>query len=190
VTGNKAVEGSTIGGEAAAGSGPRFCTRHAKVETLLRCARCSRPFCVPCMVQSPVGYLCRDCAHMRRLPQYQLSPKLYARVIPGALALALGVGYLLSFVPYLGWIGGLIVGVVVAAGLKRLSRYKQGREMEIIAAATVVLAVVSGTVFYIARALGPGHVGTAIHEALTPQMLGSNVIGILVGVYIAIQQLR
>ncbi|MDB5056561.1 MAG: hypothetical protein JWO59_33, partial [Chloroflexi bacterium] len=104
--------------------------------------------------------------------------------------LALGVGYLLSFVPYLGWIGGLIVGVVVAAGLKRLSRYKQGREMEIIAAATVVLAVVSGTVFYIARALGPGHVGTAIHEALTPQMLGSNVIGILVGVYIAIQQLR
>jgi hypothetical protein len=142
------------------------------------------------MVQSPVGYLCRDCAHMKKLPQYQLTSSLYARVIPGALVLALGVGFLLSYVPYLGWIGGLVVGVVVAAALKRLSGYKQGREMEIIAGVTVALAVVAGSAFTIARALGPGHAGAAIHDALQPQMLGLNALGIIVGVYIAVQQLR
>jgi hypothetical protein len=127
---------------------------------------------------------------MKKLPQYQLTSRLYVRIIPGALVLALGVGFLLSYVPYLGWIGGMVVGVVVAAGLKRLSGYKQGREIEIIAGATVVLAVVSGSAFSIARALGPGSTSAAIHEAIQPQMLGLNAFGIIVGVYIAIQQLR
>lgn len=171
-------------------SGPRYCVRHPKVEALLRCARCLRPYCVPCMVQSPIGYMCRDCAHVRRLPQYTLSLGLYARIVPGAIVLALGVGYVLSFVAYLSWVGGMIVGVVVAAGLKRLSGYKQGREMEIIAAATVVLAVVAGTAFYLARLYGPGHVGSAIQDALRLQTVGLNLIGIILGVYIAIQQLR
>ena len=169
------------------GPGPRYCVRHPRVETLLRCARCLRPYCVPCMVQSPIGYLCRDCAHLRRLPQYSLS---YARVIPGAALLALGVGFLLSYVGFISWIGGMIVGVIVAAGLKRISGYKRGPEMEIIAAATVVLTVVSGMVFQLGRAYGPGHVGDAIRDALQPGTIGLNAIGVLVGVYIAIQQLR
>jgi hypothetical protein len=53
-----------------------------------------------------------------------------------------------------------------------------------------VLAVVSGSAFSIARALGPGSTSAAIHEAIQPQMLGLNAFGIIVGVYIAIQQLR
>ena len=47
--------------------------------------------------------------------------------------MALGAGFLLIYVGFISWIGGMIVGVVVAAGLKRISGYKLGVEMEIIA---------------------------------------------------------
>lgn len=171
------------------GDGARYCMRHPTVATRVSCATCNRPLCPKCMIYTPVGIKCKDCAQMRRPVQYTITPGLYARVIPGAVLVSLAIGWLLSYVPYLGFIGGLIVGVAISAALKRISGYKQGREMEIIACASVALAVVSSSVFYVARALG-GHWSTAIHDALSAQMLGPNALGILVGCYIAVQQLR
>jgi hypothetical protein len=141
------------------------------------------------MIYTPVGVKCKDCAQMRRPAQYTITPRLYARIIPGAVVTALAIGWLLSYIPYLGFIGGIIVGVAASAALKRISGYKQGREMEIIACGTVVLALVSSSAFYVAHALG-GHWSTAIHEALSAQMLGSNALGMLLGCYFAVQQLR
>src|SRR5579871_5001174 len=112
------------------GDAPRYCMRHPKVETLVSCAGCGGPICTKCMIPTPVGYKCRNCAQLRRAPQYSMSGRHYARVIPGALLLAVGMGFLLSFSPVLGLFGGLIVGVLVGAGLRRISGYKQGYAME------------------------------------------------------------
>jgi len=168
----------------------RYCAHHPTVETVVSCGRCDKPLCPRCMIYTPVGVRCAECAHMRRLPQYTLTPRIYARVIPGALGLALGIGLLLSFFPGLGFIGGIVVGYLVAEGLRRVSGYKQGREMEVIAGATVVLAVLSSPGFSVLRAAGLGGLDTALRVALAPQALGFNALGILVGVYIAVQRLR
>lgn len=42
-----------------------YCARHTKVTTLVRCGRCETPICTRCMVHSPAGVRCRDCARNR-----------------------------------------------------------------------------------------------------------------------------
>lgn len=39
-----------------------YCAVHTDKEATLRCIRCDRYMCSQCVVQSPVGYICRQCA--------------------------------------------------------------------------------------------------------------------------------
>jgi hypothetical protein len=39
-----------------------YCAVHTDKEASLRCIRCDRYMCSQCVVQSPVGYICRECA--------------------------------------------------------------------------------------------------------------------------------
>lgn len=167
-----------------------YCVNHPTVETLVTCGRCDRPICTRCMIFAPVGVRCRECAQLRRLPQYTLTPRTYARVIAGAIALALGAGFLLSLIPGIGFLGGIVVGFLVGEGLRRVSGYKQGREMEIIAGVTVVLSVVAGNTFAIVRYAGLAQIGAALHVALSGQSIGYSALGIIIGIFIAVQRLR
>ena len=47
--------------------GAFYCARHKKTSTRLHCGRCETPVCPRCVVQSPAGIRCRDCAR-NRLP--------------------------------------------------------------------------------------------------------------------------
>ncbi len=40
-----------------------YCAVHTDVEASLRCIRCNRYMCMKCVVHTPVGYVCRECAH-------------------------------------------------------------------------------------------------------------------------------
>lgn len=168
----------------------RYCANHPSVETVVSCGRCDKPICTRCMIFAPVGVRCRDCAQLRPLPQYVLSPRLYARVIFSGVGLALVAGFLLSYVPGVGFLGGIIVGLLVGEGLRRASGYKQGRQMELIAAATVVLSVLAGNGFAVVRSQGLGQLGLAVHVALAPQSLVYSILGIAIGIYVAMQRLR
>lgn len=180
-----------IDGEQDVASGVRHCVQHPSVETVVSCGRCDQPLCPQCMIFTPVGVRCRTCAQLRRPPQYDLSPRVYARVIPGAVVVALILGYLLSLAPiYVGFLGGVIVGLVVSEALRRLSGYKQGRQMEIIAGATVVVAIISSNAFVALRALGFSQVGTVVNIAVGPSTFGYNALGIIIGVVIAVSRLR
>src|SRR5438067_13018478 len=70
------------------------CARHPNVETELRCGKCDTPICPRCMVQTPVGARCRDCANLRRPVLYTVSPLLLARAAGAALGLAVVIGLL------------------------------------------------------------------------------------------------
>jgi len=168
----------------------RYCVNHPAVETVVSCGRCDTPLCPRCMIFTPVGVRCRDCAQLRRPPQYTLPPRLYLRLVPGALALALVVGFLLSLVPAITFLGGIVVGLAIGYGLQRLSGYKQGREIQIIAALAVIVAVLSSPVFAIVRRFGLAELGPAIVVALSPQELVVNIITIAIGIYLAVTRLR
>jgi hypothetical protein len=172
----------------------RPCANHPQVQTVVSCGRCDKPLCPRCMIYTPVGVRCRDCAQLRRLPQYTLTPRVYARVLPTAAALALICGFLLSLVPHLGLLAsiviGVLIGVLVSDVLRRVSGYKQGRAMQAIAGATVIVSILSSNVFLVVRVVGVDHLIDAISSGLAPPAVASSILSILIGIYAAIQRLR
>src|SRR3954465_11602507 len=90
------------------GPGPWPCPTDSNVETYLRCGRCEKPICPRCLIQTPVGARCRDCAQLRKLPMFQVGPVDYLRGAGGGLAAAIGGGLALTFlqrlVPFVGFL--------------------------------------------------------------------------------------
>lgn len=75
-----------------------YCARHPKVETVLRCGRCNTPICPRCLIQTPVGARCRDCANVRTLPTVDVSLSYLARGIGAALVAGIVVGAAWGFI--------------------------------------------------------------------------------------------
>ncbi len=79
------------------------CPRNPGVETALRCSRCDTPICPKCLIQSPVGARCKDCARLTKSPVYTLSTAHILRA--GAAAL----------------VGGLVMGIIWVVVLRPLT---------------------------------------------------------------------
>ena len=102
------------------------CATHPDVETNLRCGKCGKPICPKCMVQTPVGARCPDCARLYKLPTYRVPIQHYLRAIGTGLGMAIVcgvvwgvVGRLLPFnlnlllAPGVGYAIGEVVGLSV-----------------------------------------------------------------------------
>jgi len=107
------------------------CATHPEVETTLRCGKCGKPICPKCLVQTPVGSRCRDCAGLYKLPTYRVSTAYYLRAAGASLgtAIVLGAvwGFISKFLSFgiftlfiaagIGWVIGELTGL--AANRKR-----------------------------------------------------------------------
>lgn len=125
------------------------CATHPEVETNLSCGKCGKPICPRCMVQTPVGARCPQCAKLYKLPTYSISSGFYLRAAAAALGMAvIGgaawgiIGNLVSsFIPFflnfvLAGVVGYGVGEVVGLAVNR----KRGRGLAIIGGTAVVAA--------------------------------------------------
>ena len=94
------------------------CARHPNVSTVLRCGRCETPICPRCLVQTPVGARCPDCAQVRRLPTVDVSPQFLARGIGAALAAGVGVGAFWGYAvgSSRGVVGFLLIFIAMGVG--------------------------------------------------------------------------
>ncbi len=160
---------------------PLHCYRHPGVETLLRCGRCGQPICVRCIVQTPVGARCPDCARLRRLPTYQVSLANY--LVAGGLALGLGLGLGVAWTLFIAFffrlgllllVGGLGVGYIIGEVTSLAVNRKRGAGLQAIAALGTVLSYGVALLF-----TGSG---------LLLSLYGLGAIAI--GVYIAVSRLR
>ena len=135
----------------------RYCERHPRVETNLRCGKCGELICPDCMVHTPVGVRCADCGKVRRIPTYDVSGQFLTRaVIVGLLlGIASGVLFLLVFrilpqaMPGLG-IGRVLrilwpilfagAGLVTGIGISLAVNRKRGRSLKFVAAGSILTA--------------------------------------------------
>ncbi len=136
-----------------------YCAQHPNTETELRCGRCDKLICARCLVFTPGGTRCRDCAQLRRPVMYELAPKHYVLAIATSAVLAVALGLagalVLSFVRAFGFFA-LIVAALVGAGagglmaeaITRVTRSKRGVPMQAIAAAGLVGAWVVRLMLY------------------------------------------
>jgi hypothetical protein len=127
--------------------GATFCARHPQVETYLRCSRCETPICPRCLVQTPVGARCRECANVSRLPTFNVTPVFLARGLAAAMISGAVAGWFWALVAtnigfglFIGLFVGLGVGWVISESVSLAANRKRGLGLQLCAVAGIALA--------------------------------------------------
>lgn len=131
------------------------CATHPDVETNLRCGKCGKPICPKCLVQTPVGARCPDCAKLYKLPTYRISTKYYLIAIGTGLGMATACGAIWGLIEslvhflYLSLLlapgVGYAIGEVVSLSVNR----KRGTGLAIVGGAAVVISYLVSLLFSI-----------------------------------------
>lgn len=158
------------------------CVCGSGIITRLRCSRCDKPICPQCMVGSPVGYRCQECAAGRPSAIYATSTPLFLRAIGVGLAVAVGVGVLWGYFPEWEFYLALLLGFGVVEAMARAANYRRGGDLMVAAMCMITLGlIVSRYVMTIAdpaltldlllNNLGSDFVRQAFYLRLLPDLL-------------------
>ena len=124
------------------------CATHPDVETNLRCGKCGKLICPRCLVQTPVGARCSDCARLYKLPTFRVSSRHYVRAAGVGLGMAVvcGIawGLVRGLVPFfylnlfLAAGAGYAIGEVIGLSVNR----KRGTGLAIVASVAVAISYI------------------------------------------------
>jgi hypothetical protein len=139
------------------------CATHNDVETGLACGKCGTPICPRCLVETPVGARCRECANVRRLPTYSITPVQYLKAVAAGVGIAIAVGVAWAWlriavdIPFFGFMTALLLAAgaayVIAEVVSRVINRKRGTPLQIIAGACFVLSYLVSNVWLSGNAL-------------------------------------
>jgi len=158
------------------------CAVHPEIETNLRCGKCGQPICPKCMVQTPVGARCPNCAKLYKLPTYRVTPTYYLRAIGTALGMAIVCGLVWGVVNGVGLFYltliiaagvGYAVGEVVGLSVNR----KRGNWLAVIGGMAVVIS-------YLINIFSFGGIPFGIFRIVI------DLVAVGLGIYIAVNRLR
>jgi hypothetical protein len=160
------------------------CARHPETETALRCSRCETPICPRCMVQTPVGARCPDCAKIARSPVYTVRGQYLARAIAAGVGGGFVMGAVWGFasqnVVGLAYGGlsfmSLLLGVALGYAFTRLMDFATRRKRGPVIVACAMGGIVLATAIQIGMVDGPVFLGSVIAAG--------------VGLYFSYQNLR
>lgn len=155
------------------------CATHPDVETNLKCGKCEKPICPRCMIQTPVGARCRECARLYKLPTYRLSLQYYFRAVGTALGMAIATGaiwglagrYVPSF--YLNIFLGAAVGYGCAEVIGLAVNRKRGTIL------TVIAGLATGLSYLVAWVVPWG---------LTFSY--NDILAIAIGIFVSVSRIR
>lgn len=119
------------------------CARHPGVETNLACGKCGVPICPKCLIQTPVGARCPQCAAVKRLPVYQVPASFYLRAAGSGLAVSSALGALWPFIPFGGFFSFIIaagIGYATGEAISLSVNRKRSAGLQVIAALSMVIA--------------------------------------------------
>lgn len=108
------------------------CPRDPSVQTALRCSRCEKPICPKCLIQTPVGARCRECARIAKSPVYKVDGTTLVRAVAaaavGGIVMGIAWGLLTRTVIGLGGFMSLFVGAGLGYAFTRLMELATGRK--------------------------------------------------------------
>lgn len=156
------------------------CPRDPEIETALRCSRCDTPICPKCLVQTPVGARCRECARMTKSPVYTVSGSSLAAAIAvalvGGVAMGLVWGFATRNVIGLGGLFSFFVGAGLGWAFTRMMDMATRRKRGPVILGCAIAGLVVAWLIQLAMVNG--------------QILVGGLIALGVGVYWCYQQLR
>jgi hypothetical protein len=155
------------------------CSRHPNVETNLRCSKCETPICPRCMVYTPVGPRCPECAAVKRTPIYDVSPTHYARALGAGLGVAIVGGFIWAFVGGFAFMFSFLIalglGYAVGEAISTVVNRKRGLGLQVIAGVSVLVA-------FVVRSLVPTLLAApqvAANMSLLVDVAGRTLLGIM-----------
>ncbi|MBI5947581.1 MAG: hypothetical protein HY875_05555 [Chloroflexi bacterium] len=153
------------------------CPRNPGVETALRCSRCDTPICPKCLIQSPVGARCRDCARLTKSPVYTLSAAHILRAGGAALVggVVMGLIWAAVLLPFTVGFFSIFVGAGLGWVFTRMMELSTGRKR-----GPLVMAFAMGGI-----AIAWGILALADFRAAQYGVLAAGI-----GMYLAYQNLR
>jgi hypothetical protein len=124
-------------------TGVVYCPRDPGIETALRCSRCETPICPKCLIQTPVGARCRDCARMGKSPVYTLSPAHMARAAAAAIVGGVAMGLIWGFVllPFSIGFFSIFLGAGLGYAFTRMMEFATGRKRGPVVVAFAVVGI-------------------------------------------------
>lgn len=122
-----------------------YCPKHKDTPTNLRCGKCSELVCPRCLVHTPVGVRCTDCAQVKRPPTYDVPRGFLARAVAAGIGLGIagGIGLIVLQPLTFGFFYLIIaagLGYVVAEGVSLSANRKRGRMLQYVASGGVALS--------------------------------------------------
>ena len=136
------------------------CSFHPDVETGLACGKCGQNICPRCMIQTPVGSRCRDCAQVTRLPTFDVSTSYLVRASSAAVVIGVVTAIVWNLIVnatgiYVGSVLTIGAGYLVGEAISLAANRKRGRSLAIIAGISMtIFAVLSGLLFSIFSIFG------------------------------------
>jgi hypothetical protein len=166
------------------------CATHPEVETNLRCGKCGKLICPKCLVQTPVGARCPDCAKLYRLPTYRISTKYYLIAIGTGLGMAIACGAIWGLIEWavsflylsllLAPVAGYAIGEVVSLSVNR----KRGIGLAVVAGvATVISYLISNTRLFHGTIKFSFSFSPPFHLVLV-------LVALALGIFVAVTRLR
>lgn len=154
------------------------CARHPDIETDLRCGKCEQPICPKCLVQTPVGARCPQCAALKKLPVFEVSRIFYIRATVAGLLSAAVLGCVWPYIPLSGFLLffiALAVGYVIGEAISLSVNRKRGPGLQAIAGVSVFVC-------YIIRCLIEAMPGNFLNTFVNPYGLIAAALGIVIAV--------
>lgn len=155
-----------------------YCERHPEVESQLRCSKCDVLICSRCLIHTPVGARCPVCADVRKDPIAHTPSLILTRTILAALGTSAGLSLAYFFLlPLFGPLAILValgapvgIGYVVGEVVYRASGYRRSSTLAWVATGCFVAGLAS--------------------VILAFNALGINLLGVLIGAFLAMQRVR
>jgi hypothetical protein len=123
-----------------------YCYIHPNRATVLRCNNCNRPICASCAVRTPTGYRCRECVRERQKTFDTAEWYDYALGLITAGILSGIASFLVTLIGGIGFFGWLLIffgaptaAVMIAEGVRAVTRKRRSRPLFIMVAIGVVL---------------------------------------------------
>jgi len=163
-------------------AGATACARHQDVQTFLRCSRCDVPICPRCLVQTPVGARCPECARPTRIRQ----GSLFRQVLGAAAGMGVGmaVGGLVLLVPLgplapLAFLAPLLGAVLVGEAVWAVSDRTRTRAMSTAAFVGASVGPVIGRALVLALLIPLGDAPLRLTLAFSHSVQSMGLLGLL-----------
>jgi hypothetical protein len=129
------------------------CAIHPATETHVSCGKCGTPICYQCMVETPVGHRCPNCARVRPNPLRTLSFELTVKAVGAGIAAAALVAIGWALVKEIDFLGGFLMillalgsGYLIAEAVSLAANRRPAPSLPWIAGVCAVAAFLFGNV--------------------------------------------